>query len=112
VHVQRAKHAWLVWSAVAGELQRLSLAGPKDGLHSCMSNMLHVNIVQLISRLTDSLYTMPCCRAKKRNMERLTLACGGFAINSVEELSPECLVRSAAPECSWRQCAAVYFATV
>lgn len=39
-----------------------------------------------------------CClllphRAKKRNMERLTLACGGFAINSVEELSPDCLVR-------------------
>ncbi|WIA10047.1 hypothetical protein OEZ86_000213 [Tetradesmus obliquus] len=30
-------------------------------------------------------------RAKKRNMERLTLACGGFAINSVEELSPDCL---------------------
>jgi chaperonin GroEL (HSP60 family) len=32
-------------------------------------------------------------RAKKRNMERLTLACGGFAVNSVEELSPDCLVR-------------------
>lgn len=32
-------------------------------------------------------------RAKKRNMERLTLACGGFAINSVEELSEDCLVR-------------------
>jgi len=31
-------------------------------------------------------------RAKKRNMERLTLACGGFAINSVEELSEDCLV--------------------
>ncbi|GFH25355.1 chaperonin complex component [Haematococcus lacustris] len=30
-------------------------------------------------------------RAKKRNMERLQAACGGFAINSVEELSPEVL---------------------
>ena len=30
-------------------------------------------------------------RAKKRNMERLTLACGGYAVNSVEELTPECL---------------------
>jgi T-complex protein 1 subunit zeta len=30
-------------------------------------------------------------RAKRRNMERLTLACGGFAINSVEELVPEAL---------------------
>ena len=30
-------------------------------------------------------------RAKKRNMERLSLACGGFAINSAEELSPDCL---------------------
>lgn len=31
-------------------------------------------------------------RAKKRNMERLALACGGFAVNSVEELSEDCLV--------------------
>lgn len=30
-------------------------------------------------------------RAKKRNMERLQLACGGVAINSIEELSPEVL---------------------
>ncbi|KAG1669874.1 hypothetical protein FOA52_012463 [Chlamydomonas sp. UWO 241] len=30
-------------------------------------------------------------RAKKRNMERLQLACGGAAINSIEELSPEVL---------------------
>ncbi|KAK9802062.1 hypothetical protein WJX73_009618 [Symbiochloris irregularis] len=30
-------------------------------------------------------------RAKRRNMERLALACGGYAINSVEELTPECL---------------------
>ena len=30
-------------------------------------------------------------RAKKRNMERLQLACGGLTINSVEELDEECL---------------------
>jgi len=30
-------------------------------------------------------------RAKRRNMERLVLACGGQAMNSVEELSEECL---------------------
>ncbi|EIE19637.1 T-complex protein, zeta subunit [Coccomyxa subellipsoidea C-169] len=30
-------------------------------------------------------------RAKRRNMERLTLACGGFAVNSVEELAPDVL---------------------
>merc|ERR1711971_496973 len=30
-------------------------------------------------------------RAKRRNMERLALACGGVAMNSVEELSVECL---------------------
>ena len=30
-------------------------------------------------------------RAKKRNMERLILACGGVAVNSVEELTPEAL---------------------
>eukprot|EP00128_Syssomonas_multiformis_P000403 Colp12_sorted_trinity150504_noHs@8948 len=30
-------------------------------------------------------------RAKRRNMERLSLACGGFAVNSVDDLTPECL---------------------
>ena len=30
-------------------------------------------------------------RAKRRNMERLTLACGGVAMNSVEDLTPDCL---------------------
>jgi len=30
-------------------------------------------------------------RAKRRNMERLTLACGGTAVNSVEDLTPEVL---------------------
>ncbi len=31
-------------------------------------------------------------RAKRRNMERITLACGGNAVNSVDDLSPEDLV--------------------
>jgi T-complex protein 1 subunit zeta len=30
-------------------------------------------------------------RAKRRNMERLTLACGGIPMNSVEDLDKECL---------------------
>jgi T-complex protein 1 subunit zeta len=30
-------------------------------------------------------------RAKRRNMERLSLACGGMAMNSVEGLTPDCL---------------------
>jgi T-complex protein 1 subunit zeta len=30
-------------------------------------------------------------RAKRRNMERLSLACGGFAVNSADDLTPECL---------------------
>eukprot|EP00003_Mantamonas_plastica_P011026 TRINITY_DN205_c0_g1_i2.p1 TRINITY_DN205_c0_g1~~TRINITY_DN205_c0_g1_i2.p1 ORF type:complete len:498 (-),score=164.84 TRINITY_DN205_c0_g1_i2:16-1509(-) len=30
-------------------------------------------------------------RAKRRNMERLTLACGGLAVNSVEDLTPDVL---------------------
>lgn len=30
-------------------------------------------------------------RAKRRNMERLTLACGGVAVNSAEELTPDVL---------------------
>lgn len=30
-------------------------------------------------------------RAKRRNMERLSLACGGYAVNSVDDLSEDCL---------------------
>lgn len=30
-------------------------------------------------------------RAKRRNMERLTLACGGVAVNSFDDLLPEYL---------------------
>jgi len=30
-------------------------------------------------------------RAKRRNMERLSRACAGYTVNSVEDLSPECL---------------------
>lgn len=30
-------------------------------------------------------------RAKRRNMERLTLACGGIAMNSFDDLSESCL---------------------
>uniref|UniRef100_A0A4X2LDM0 Chaperonin containing TCP1 subunit 6B n=1 Tax=Vombatus ursinus TaxID=29139 RepID=A0A4X2LDM0_VOMUR len=30
-------------------------------------------------------------RAKRRNMERLTLACGGIAMNSLDDLTPDCL---------------------
>lgn len=28
-------------------------------------------------------------RAKRRNMERLTRACGGVAVNSVEDITPD-----------------------
>jgi len=30
-------------------------------------------------------------RAKRRNMERIPLACGGFAVNNENDLLPECL---------------------
>lgn len=30
-------------------------------------------------------------RAKRRNMERLTLACGGTAMNSFDDISESCL---------------------
>lgn len=32
-----------------------------------------------------------CRRAKRRNMERLTLACGGSPVNAVEDLEEDCL---------------------
>ncbi|XP_021888008.1 T-complex protein 1 subunit zeta 2 [Carica papaya] len=36
-------------------------------------------------------YIVALRRAKRRNMERLVLACGGEAVNSVDDLTPDCL---------------------
>ncbi|KAG9510203.1 Protein unc-13-like A, partial [Fragariocoptes setiger] len=33
-------------------------------------------------------------RAKRRNMERVPLCCGGYAVNSLDELNPDCLGRA------------------
>ena len=32
-----------------------------------------------------------CRRAKRRNMERIALACGGSAVNCLDDLEPDCL---------------------
>ncbi|KNB41298.1 hypothetical protein JH06_5651 [Blastocystis sp. subtype 4] len=42
-------------------------------------------------RLVSHTGIMALRRAKRRNMERLSLACGGIPVNSVEDLTPEVL---------------------
>lgn len=48
------------------------------------------NSLDLLSRAG----IMALRRAKRRNMERMPLCFGGYAINSVDELTPECLGRA------------------
>jgi len=47
-------------------------------------------------------------RAKRRNMERITLACGGMSMNSVDDLTPECLGHAGLVYESVLVCNAVY----
>ena len=47
---------------------------------------LNVNL-----KTSFSLFFLKYDRAKRRNMERLTLACGGTAVNSVDDLTPDVL---------------------
>ncbi|KAF5958439.1 hypothetical protein HYC85_005664 [Camellia sinensis] len=45
--------------------------------------------VRKIIELKDKIIALR--RAKRRNMERLVLACGGEAVNSVDDITPDCL---------------------
>ncbi|KAK9114804.1 hypothetical protein Syun_021601 [Stephania yunnanensis] len=47
--------------------------------------------VDISNNLNQYLEIIALRRAKRRNMERLILACGGEAVNSVDDLTPDCL---------------------
>jgi len=61
----------------------------KDGEGFIVLNQKGIDPVALDSLAKEGI--MALRRAKRRNMERLTLACGGVAVNSTEDLTPEIL---------------------
>ena len=64
-------------------------AGPNTAKSFVVINMKGIDPISLEMLSREGIIGLR--RAKKRNMERLVLACGGIAVNSVEELTPECL---------------------
>ena len=61
----------------------------KDGETFVVINQKGIDPVSLDMLAKEGIYAVR--RAKRRNMERLTLACGGTPVNSVDDLEPEML---------------------
>lgn len=70
------------------ELKR-SLCTEENGYKFVVVNQKGVDPLSLDMFAKEGMFVVR--RAKRRNMERLTLACGGVQVNSVEDLSPEVL---------------------
>ncbi|KAG2487858.1 hypothetical protein HYH03_013574 [Edaphochlamys debaryana] len=69
------------------ELKKKVCASPDQGF--VVINQKGIDPLSLDALAKEGIIALR--RAKKRNMERIQLACGGFCANSVEELSPDCL---------------------
>lgn len=61
----------------------------KDGEHFVVINQKGIDPLSLDAFAKEGV--MALRRAKRRNMERLVLACGGAAVNSVDDLTPDVL---------------------
>lgn len=62
---------------------------PENGMSFVIINQKGVDPVSLDMLAREGILALR--RAKRRNMERLALACGGWAVNAVDDLTPECL---------------------
>lgn len=61
----------------------------KEGETMCIINQKGIDPVSLDMLAKEGV--MALRRAKRRNMERLMLACGGSQVNTVDDLEPDCL---------------------
>jgi T-complex protein 1 subunit zeta len=62
---------------------------PENGCSLVIINQKGIDPMSLDMLAKEGILSLR--RAKRRNMERLALACGGWAVNSVEDLSADCL---------------------
>jgi len=69
------------------ELKKIVCTTPDKGF--VIVNQKGIDPMALDSLAKENIIALR--RAKRRNMERLTLACGGVAVNSVDELTPDVL---------------------
>lgn len=70
------------------ELKR-KVCPPGSGKTFVVVNQKGIDPMSLDMLCKEGIYALR--RAKRRNMERLMLACGGWQVNSIEDLKPECL---------------------
>lgn len=61
----------------------------KEGETLCVINQKGIDPLALDMLARDGILALR--RAKRRNMERLTLACGGDPVNSFDDMEPDCL---------------------
>jgi len=66
-----------------------SVCTPENGKTFVLINQKGIDPVSLDALCREGIIGLR--RAKRRNMERLSLSCGGYAVNSVEDLTPDCL---------------------
>eukprot|EP01080_Neovahlkampfia_damariscottae_P009570 gene9570-1773_t len=71
------------------ELKKEVCGNPKDEKNFVVINQKGIDPLSLDMFAKAGITALR--RAKRRNMERLTLACGGIPMNSVEDLDKECL---------------------
>jgi T-complex protein 1 subunit zeta len=71
------------------ELKRQVCSGDNANHSFCIFNQKGVDPLSLDIFAKEGILCLR--RAKRRNMERLTLACGGHIVLSVSDLQPECL---------------------
>lgn len=66
-----------------------SVCTPENGRNFVLINQKGIDPIALDMLAKEGIVALR--RAKRRNMERLALACGGYAVNSVEDVTPEAL---------------------
>ena len=78
-----------VWGCRIIALKHKVCVGPKANASFVVINQKGIDPLSLDAFVKNGIVGIR--RAKKRNLERLPLACGGVGVNSVDDLTPECL---------------------
>lgn len=70
------------------ELKR-KVCTPENGKNFCLINQKGIDPLSLDMLAKENIIALRRC--KRRNAERMALACGGFSVNSFDDLNEECL---------------------
>ena len=82
-------HALLLFNATFCVIVGEQVCTKENGKSFVVINQKGIDPLSLDMLAKEGIFALR--RAKRRNMERLTLACGGVPANSAEDLSPDML---------------------